>query len=119
LTGRERRADGVVLRFSSDVREAVEDLVRREAACCSFLDYRVDALDDTVVWTTTNLRSGDDRASVDTILDALYELPDHVGLGPEGYFQRLADRGVKVVQAAPDDSNSAHRRASKPELALP
>jgi hypothetical protein len=102
LTGRERRADSVVLTFSSDAREAVEDLVRREAACCPFVDYRVDVTDDQLVWTTTNPRSGDDRADVDTILEALYELPDHVGSGLEGYFERLAARGIDVIQAAPD-----------------
>lgn len=76
LTGRVRRADGVVLTFTPDARAAVEDLVRREAACCPFADYRVDVSGDDVVWTTTNPRSGDDRADVDAILDALYELPD-------------------------------------------
>ena len=102
LIGRERRDDSVVLRFSADARETVEDLVRREAACCPFVDYRVDLIDDEVVWTTTNPRSGDDRAEVDTILESLYELPDHVGSGLEGYLERLAARGVEVVQAAPD-----------------
>jgi hypothetical protein len=99
LLGRERRGDGVVLRFSADAREAVEDLVRREAACCPFVDYRVDERGDDIVWTTTNPRGDGD---VDTILDALYELPDHVGAGLDGYFERLAARGVEVVQAAPD-----------------
>jgi hypothetical protein len=102
LIGRERHDDSVVLRFTSDAREAVEDLVRREAACCPFVDYSVDIIGDDVVWTTTNLRSGDDRADVDTILEALYELPDHVGSGLEGYFERLAARGVEVIRAAPD-----------------
>jgi hypothetical protein len=92
LLGRERRDTGVVLTFSSDARETVEDLVRREAACCPFLDYRVEVIGDRVVWTTTNLRSGDDRRDVDVILAALYELPDHTGSGLEGYFQRLEVR---------------------------
>jgi hypothetical protein len=83
LIGRERRDDSVVLRFSSDARDAVEDLVRREAACCPFADYRVDVVGDDLVWTTTNPRSGDDRAGVDTILDAFYGLPGHVGSGLE------------------------------------
>ncbi|HEX5622721.1 MAG TPA: hypothetical protein VFX51_30115 [Solirubrobacteraceae bacterium] len=93
LTGRERRDDGVVLTFSRDAREDVEDLVRREAACCSFVDYRVDLSGGDVVWTTTNPRRGDDRADADVILDALYELPDHAGAGLDGYFERLAERG--------------------------
>jgi hypothetical protein len=75
LTGRERGDDGVVLTFSAGARETVEDLVHREAACCPFVDYRVDLVGDAVVWTTTNLRTGDDRAAADVILDALYELP--------------------------------------------
>src|SRR5436190_4727598 len=43
LLGRERRANAVVLSFRADpaTRAAVEDLARREAACCPFLDYRV------------------------------------------------------------------------------
>jgi hypothetical protein len=102
LLGRELRDESVVLTFSSDARAAVEDLVRREAACCPFVDYRVEVVADTVVWTTTNLRSGDERADVDVILESFYELPDHVGSGLDGYFERLAARGIDVVQAAPD-----------------
>ena len=82
LTGRERNDDGVVLRFNSDARAEVEDLVRREAACCPFVDYRVDVTHDAVVWTTTNQRTGDDRNDVDTILEALFELPDHANAQP-------------------------------------
>jgi hypothetical protein len=82
LTGRERNDDGVVLRFSGEARAAVEDLVRREAACCPFVDYRVDVTGDAVVWTTTNQRTGDDRNDVDTILEALFELPDHANAQP-------------------------------------
>ena len=92
LTSRERSEDAVVLTFHGDVRDAVEDLAHREAACCPFLDYRVEVIGDRVVWTTTNLRSGDDRRDVDVILAALYELPDHTGSGLEGYFQRLEVR---------------------------
>jgi hypothetical protein len=74
LTGRERRADGVVLTFTADAREAVEDLVHREAACCPFMGYRVDVVGDSVVWTTTNPRSEDDRAAADVLVQALYDL---------------------------------------------
>jgi hypothetical protein len=74
--GRERRDDGVVFTFRGDAgnREIVEDLARREAACCPFLDYRVETAGDTVVWTTTNPLSG--RAEADAILDAFLALPD-------------------------------------------
>jgi hypothetical protein len=84
LVRRARRDDGVVLTFARDERAAVEDLVRRESACCPFLDYRVELIGDRVVWTTTNPRSGDDRAHADMILDALYALPDHIGSGLAG-----------------------------------
>jgi len=73
LLGRERRDDSVVLSFRTGpgTREAVESLVAREAACCPFLDYRVEALGDELRWTTT----GDSRPGVDVILDSLYALP--------------------------------------------
>jgi hypothetical protein len=75
LLGRERRADAVVLRFRSDraTREAVEDLARREAACCPFLDYRVETAGDELIWTIT----GDARAGAQATLDAFHALPDH------------------------------------------
>jgi hypothetical protein len=81
LVRRERRDDGVVFTFRGDagIREAVEDLVRREAACCPFLDYRIDIVGDDVIWTMTNVPSGDDRAHVDVMLDAFHALPDHAG----------------------------------------
>ena len=44
LLRRERRDDGVVFAFRADAAEAVEDLARREAACCPFLDYRVETV---------------------------------------------------------------------------
>src|SRR4051812_37838391 len=48
LVSREREADAVVFRFRADpaARSAVEALVRREAECCPFLDYRVEASGD-------------------------------------------------------------------------
>jgi hypothetical protein len=76
LRGRERRADGVVLRFDAAAREQVEDLVAREHACCPFADYRVELAGDEVIWTTTNPATGENRAAVDAVLDAFYALPD-------------------------------------------
>ncbi|HET8758568.1 MAG TPA: hypothetical protein VFM58_21285, partial [Solirubrobacteraceae bacterium] len=67
--------DHVVLTFRGDVRDTIEELARREAACCPFLDYRVETAGDAVVWTITNPRTGDDRAEADHTLDAFYELP--------------------------------------------
>src|SRR4051812_4510713 len=96
LRGRERRDDAVVFSFPADpgTREAVERLARREAACCPFLDYRVETLADEVRWTVTNPVTGEARADVDVILDAFHALPDHASGGIAGYFGRLAERGV-------------------------
>jgi hypothetical protein len=104
LLRRERRADGVVLALGAGggTLAAVEDLARREAACCPFLDYRIDATGDEVVWTVSNVSDGPDRAGVDVILDALHALPDHTGSGFDGYLGRLADAGVDVVEAGDD-----------------
>ena len=77
----------------------VEDLVRREAACCPFVDYRVETAGDEVIWTTTNTVVGDQRAGVDVMLDALHDLPDHAGSDLAGYFERLAERGVEVIES--------------------
>src|SRR4051812_47836688 len=81
LLRRERSDDAVVFWFRADrgTRETVEALARREAACCPFLDYRVETLGDEVRWTTTNTVAGDARGSVDVILDGFYTLPDHPG----------------------------------------
>jgi hypothetical protein len=76
LLRRERPPDGVVFAFRAapGTREAVDDLARREAACCPFLDSRVETTGDEVVWTLTSPVTGDDRAAVETILDAFYDL---------------------------------------------
>jgi hypothetical protein len=73
LLRRERRADNVSFWFRTEpgLREALEALARREAACCPFLGYRVEAAGDELVWTTT----GDDRAAIQVFLDALHALP--------------------------------------------
>ena len=101
LLRRDRGADTVVFSFRADagIRDAVEELARREAACCPFMDYRVETTGDEVVWTITNVVSGDERASVDVVLDALHALPHHAGSDVGGLFGRLADRGVHVIAA--------------------
>jgi hypothetical protein len=78
LLGSERRSDSVVFRFRADAgtRETVDDLVRREAACCPFADYLVETVGDEVVWTITNRVTGERQASVDAILDEFHALPD-------------------------------------------
>ena len=83
LLRRERRDDGVVFAFRGDAAEAVDDLARREAACCPFLDYRVETVGGEVIWTTT----GDARASA--ILDTFHDLPDHAGSDLDGLLDRL------------------------------
>ena len=104
LASRERRPDGVVLRFRADpgVRAAVESLARREAACCPFLDYHVETANGEVIWTTTNPLAGEERAAVDVYLDAFHDLSDHVDPDITGLFERLAARGVEIDAAAGD-----------------
>jgi hypothetical protein len=99
LAHRERRADAVVFSFRADpgVLEEVGDLARREAACCPFVDYRVEMVGDEVRWTITNPITGDERAGVDVILDSFHALPDHAGSDFADYLSRLAERGVDVV----------------------
>jgi hypothetical protein len=101
LLRRERRDDGVVLAFGAEggTREVLEDLARREAACCPFFDYRIEAAGNEVIWTIANLLDAPERAAVDVMLDALYALPDHVGSGFDGYLGRLAEASVEVVEA--------------------
>jgi hypothetical protein len=92
LLHRQRRADAVVFSFRADpdTRQAVDDLARREAACCPFLDYRVETVGDEVIWTITNTITGDGRASVDAVLDAFHDLPEPAGSDLGGLLDRLA-----------------------------
>ena len=63
LLRHERRPGATVLTFRGDpgTRAAVEDLARREAACCPFLDYRVETAGAELVWTI----SGDSEETLD------------------------------------------------------
>jgi hypothetical protein len=74
LVRRSRGSDSVVLVFRDEpeVRGWVADLVRREAACCPFVDYRVEVAGDEVIWTTANTEQ---RDAVDVMLDAFHDLP--------------------------------------------
>jgi hypothetical protein len=85
LERRERRDASVVIVFRADAGAHVADLARREAACCPFLDYRVDAVGDEVVLTVTNPWPG--REGANATLDAFYALPDHSDL--EGLLARI------------------------------
>jgi hypothetical protein len=71
LVGRERDEGAVRLSFRADpdVREAVEDLARRERECCSFLDFAVEQRNGRVTLAIA-AAAAEDRAA----LDAFYEL---------------------------------------------
>ena len=70
LLARDRRPGGVVFRVRGDARAAVEELARREAACCPFLDYRVEPHTDEVVWTISGGPAGEET------LDAFHALSE-------------------------------------------
>jgi hypothetical protein len=72
LLGRDRGRGSVTLRFCRGEHATVEELARREAACCPFLDYRVEAVGDEVVWTISTTASGERRASIEPILRAFH-----------------------------------------------
>jgi hypothetical protein len=90
----------LTFRADSGTREAVEDLARREAACCPFLDHRVETAGSEVAWTIIIAVTGDQRAAVEVYLDALHALPDHAGSDVAGLLGRLAERDVHVVENA-------------------
>jgi hypothetical protein len=85
---RERQPGEVVLRFRG-AREQIEDLARREAACCPFLSYRVE--EDTV-WTISGEAS--------EVLDLWYDLYGEQTVGPSvksrvaAWFARDAQRDL-------------------------
>lgn len=74
LLRRERTPRAVVLAFRAEggTRAAVDDLAHREAACCPFLDYRVETAGDEVIYTISSVQ----RADAEVALDAFYALPD-------------------------------------------
>ena len=53
LISRDERDDGVVFRLRADghTRAELEELTRREAACCPFADYRLEAAGEELIWT--------------------------------------------------------------------
>jgi hypothetical protein len=103
LVRRERGEGRVAFTFRADegVRELADTLARREAACCPFVDYRVETVGDEVIWAITNPRGSEERASVEAMLDAFYTLPDNAGSGMDGLLGRLAERGVQVDETEP------------------
>jgi hypothetical protein len=77
LVRRRRDELAVVLAFRRTVEtlDAVEELARREAACCPFLDHRIETAGDEVIWTITSPVTGPERTAVDAVLDAFHALP--------------------------------------------
>lgn len=61
LLARESTQTATTFRLTdrADVRDWVLDLVRREAACCPFLSYDVDADGEQIVWRTTGIGAAD------------------------------------------------------------
>ena len=104
LVRRERRDGAVVLAFRGDpaTRAAVVELARREAACCPFVDYRVETAGEETVWTITNPVTGEGRAGVEAILDAFHEL-----CHPYGILDLVRTGRIGVPRA------SARRRAAR------
>ena len=100
LLRRQRRADSVSFWFRADpgTREALEELARRESACCPFLGYRVETAGDEVIWTTTNPLTGDERAAIDVFLDALHGLPDHPGSNIASLYDHLTEHELHVLE---------------------
>jgi hypothetical protein len=69
LQSRELRDGTLVLSFRAEagMREAVDDLARRERECCSFLDFGVEASGDSV--TLTIGAEAGDTAALDAFSD--------------------------------------------------
>jgi hypothetical protein len=67
LVRRERGEHGVVFTFrrTTQAWEQIETLARREAACCPFLDYRVEMVRDEIIWTITSPVAGAAAATLD------------------------------------------------------
>jgi hypothetical protein len=82
MLDRERGEHAVTFTFGDGaVTQAwVEDLARREAACCPFADYRVEVDGDTVRWTIST--------TVDEMLNAYYAMPENPGLDLSGLLAR-------------------------------
>ena len=72
LVRRERREHAVVFVFRAapGLLEHIEDLARREEACCPFMEYRVESAGDEVSFTFIN----PGRADIEPVLDAVYAL---------------------------------------------
>ena len=104
LARRERREASVVFVFrsSAGTSELVAELARREAACCPFMEYRVETSGDEVIYTIADPATGAARDDVDRMLDAVYALPENADSGIDGLLGRIADDGVRIVETEPN-----------------
>jgi hypothetical protein len=77
LVRRRREHNAVVFAFAATAgtREALEGLARREAACCPFLDQRLELAGEEITWTITHDVAGPEQAAADAALDAFASLP--------------------------------------------
>jgi pimeloyl-ACP methyl ester carboxylesterase len=110
LLRRERHTESVSLYFRDEpgMRERLEDLSGREHTCCPFLDFRIETVDDELIWTTSNVVTGDERADIDRLLDAFYALPDHAAADRDG-LPNVAHRFIEV-----DGNRLFYREAGPP-----
>jgi hypothetical protein len=99
LAGRHRDSLSVTLSFHDKpgVADWVQDLARREAACCPFVDYRIERQDGRVVWTIT----GSDDPTVQAIVALWHDLPATVDAGVDALFDRLGGQGIDVDHDGP------------------
>ena len=71
FAGRRRDALSVTLGFHDEpgVADRVMDLARREAACCPFVDYRIERIADRVTFTITGPADPSVQAMIDEFCD--------------------------------------------------
>lgn len=93
LIKRERTADSMVLTFANDagVADWVTDLVKREASCCSFLSFEVNADNSAVRWKTSG------TPDAQRVLDELYRLADVTDPSPEVDLDAHSQPAIPVV----------------------
>lgn len=80
------------------VRDWLLDLVRREAACCPFLSYDVDVIDQQIVWTVTGGVGASDMAVLDEFFADADPTRSSVLIARE-----LVDRGGIPVIVGPNE----------------
>ena len=99
-----------MLAFRGDpgVRERVDSLARREAACCPFADYRVETAGGEVIWTITS--------HAVELLDAFLLTSQRV---PERPRPRGTGRGTAVSAASSSSGASSATQWPAPGMTTP